>query len=48
MMALGVIAPELVGKWVTSNWLDSTGSQQLALFQFTPEGQYEYTSCISA
>jgi hypothetical protein len=43
-VAIAPLAPELVGKWETSHWLDSTGSQQLmAIFQFTPDGRYEYT-----
>jgi hypothetical protein len=38
------LPPELAGSWVTSKWLDQTGSQQiLRTYVFSPDGGYEYT-----
>jgi Salmonella virulence plasmid 65kDa B protein len=43
-VVLAPLAPELVGTWRTSKWLDSSGSQQFwRIYQFTPDGLYDYT-----
>ena len=42
--ALAPLPSELVGTWVTSTWLDQSGSQQIVrTYVFSPDGLYEYT-----
>jgi hypothetical protein len=46
-VASAPLAPELVGTWRTSHWLDSTGSQAIwRIYEFTAEGRYEYTLAL--
>jgi hypothetical protein len=45
--ALGPLAPELIGEWQTSQWLDATGSQQIVrTYRFYPDARYEYTLAL--
>lgn len=41
---LATLPPELVGTWLTSTWLDQSGSQQIVrTYVFSSDGRYEYT-----
>jgi hypothetical protein len=38
---------ELVGRWQTQSWLDSTGSRAIVrTYRFAPDGRYDYTIAV--